>query len=103
MRLPLIKDSPTAQISLAETTATLERLLSLDPIFGLETTFQLEPFQCSISVLMWLVVLGVEFPTAQTSLAETAATPVRTLSNPGFGLETTFHVEPFQCSMIVWE
>src|SRR5438094_316076 len=44
-------------------------------------------------------------PTAQTSLAETAVTPVRKLFpfvvGNGFGLGTTNHVVPFQCSVSV--
>src|SRR6476646_9163095 len=53
------------------------------------------PFQCSISV--WLPAM----PTAQTSLAATAATPSRTLLAPGLGLATTAHAVPFQCSTSV--
>src|SRR5258708_6480847 len=43
-------------------------------------------------------------PTAQTSVAETAATPKSSLSTEaGLGLVTTLHCVPFQCSISVWE
>src|SRR5579864_6640730 len=42
-------------------------------------------------------------PTAQTSLAEVAATPTRMLlPEPGLGLLTMLQEVPFQCSMVVW-
>src|SRR5439155_5645574 len=45
-------------------------------------------------------------PTAQTSLADTAVTPVRKLFpfvvGNGFGLGTRLHEVPFQCSVSVW-
>jgi hypothetical protein len=71
--LELMED-PTAQMSVAETTATAFRTLSDVPTLGLETTFQLVPFQCSVRVCL-TPLEGVENPTAQTSEAETAATP----------------------------
>src|SRR5437867_7617430 len=100
VRLLLLKESPTAQTSLVETAATLVRPLPLGPGFGLVTMLQVEPFQCSMSIRS-LPPLGVEFPTAQTSVVETAVTPTRTASDPIVGLDTTFHLEPFQCSMSV--
>src|SRR6266568_2004022 len=92
--------NPTAQMSEAETMATpLRRLFPVR--FGLATTLHCVPFHCSISV--WEVeVLSRKSPTAQTSVAETTVTPLRTLSRvPPFGLETTLHVWPFQCSVSV--
>ncbi len=41
-------------------------------------------------------------PTAQTSVVETAATAKRVLfAEPTFGLATTLHAVPFQCSVSV--
>src|SRR5579872_2048861 len=58
--------------------------------FGLATTFHVEPFQRSTRGKPPLP-LPYE-PTAQTLLAETAATPFRKLELvPAFGLETVFH------------
>src|SRR6266700_5206833 len=95
--------NPTAQ-RLVEpgTRVTPKRKLSLDPTLGLETTCQLVPFQCSISV--WLRPLLVEwFPTAQRSLVEMAATPPRRKLSPDptLGLETICQFVPFQCSINV--
>ena len=87
--------SPTAQISLAEITATAKSSLSFVPTFGLLTILQLVPFQCSISV--WRLVPLEEYPTAQTLCAEMAATAFSWI--PLFGLETTCHCAPFQCSI----
>ncbi|MFL5691166.1 MAG: hypothetical protein ACJ795_05110 [Ktedonobacteraceae bacterium] len=59
---------------------------------GLVTTLQLDPFQCSVSAwapLFW----SPELPTAQTSLAETAATPLRTLLLFPLGLGTTLQLQ----------
>jgi hypothetical protein len=98
-KTPLLELSayPTAQMSLAEATATEFNWFLNVPGLGLETTLQLVPFQCSISV--WLSLLA--YPTAQTSLAETAATSFRTSSDPTLGLETTLQLVPFQCSISV--
>src|SRR5579859_8031720 len=49
-RLVLLSWFPTAQISLAETTATPYRWSKVVPTLGLETTFQVLPFQCRMSV-----------------------------------------------------
>ena len=43
----------------------------------------------------------VEFPTVQTSLAETALKAFKKSFVPGLGLLTTLHCEPFQCSISV--
>src|SRR6266571_1442325 len=92
---------PTAQMSVAETTATPFNWFVEVPTLGLLTTFQLVPFQCSINV--WKAPLElVEDPTAQMSVAETTATAFRTLFDvPTLGLETTFQLVPFHCSISV--
>jgi hypothetical protein len=41
-------------------------------------------------------------PTAQTLLAELAATLVNPLDTPGAGLGSVAHFVPSQCSMTVW-
>jgi hypothetical protein len=60
---------PTAQMSLAETTATPCRVLVDVLGFGLATTLQLVPFHCSMSEAL----LSLS-PTAHTSALEAAAT-----------------------------
>src|SRR5260221_13360844 len=47
---------------------------------------------------------GVKARTPQASSSETAATPSKTLdcAPAGFGLGTTFHLQPFHCSINVW-
>src|SRR5438874_1801716 len=72
------KDWPTAQMLLVETTA-IPRRRSTDPGLGLVMTLHPVPFQCSISVWEELLLLE-KLPTAQTSLAETAATLLRCLN-----------------------
>src|SRR5215467_5568488 len=89
MPVKVAKDHPTAQMSVAETTATAFKLLPKVPTLGLLTTLQLVPFHCSIRVCLALPE-GVENPTAQTSEAETAATPFSWLMAPTVGLETMF-------------
>lgn len=64
--------------------------------FGLETTLQVDPFQCSIRVRP--VEPEYFTPTIQASPADTAAMPE---IDPTSGLLTTAHVEPFQCSISV--
>src|SRR5579859_552767 len=73
--------------------------------FGVGIMFQLDPFQCSASVML------VSQPTAQMSFAETAATPTSQLLpgsplfGPGmlpFGLETMLQALPLQRSVSVW-
>src|SRR5258706_13869525 len=57
---------------------------------GLATTFQCVPFQCSTSVRPPLPLPYA--PTAQTSVEEMAANPLRKLVLvPTFGLETLLH------------
>src|SRR6185312_5900449 len=55
------------------------------------------PFQCSISALV--PCLPLNSPTAQTSRADTAATPRSTLLRPGGVNGDTDQAEPFQCSI----
>src|SRR5205807_611944 len=65
---------PTAQMLFAETTVTPFRMSFNDPGepgFGLGTTFQFVPFQCSISVWMELLLEQQLYPTAQMLFAET--------------------------------
>jgi len=65
---------------------------------------QLLPFQCcayATSVLLSAAV--VYMPTTQTSLAEIATTPVRSLWNgPGFDVAMMVQLLPSQCSASVW-
>src|ERR1051326_9392174 len=69
--LLLLVEVPTAQPSPVEMGVTLLRKLLFDPTFGLGTTLQCLPFQCSISV--WITpLLPTNFPTDQMSFAETA-------------------------------
>src|SRR5690348_14072261 len=67
--------------------------------FGLGTTVQAWPSQCSV------IVVGKEvqvIPTAQISLAATAATPLRVLLlGLGLGLGTILQACPSQCSIKV--
>src|SRR5437588_563955 len=94
----VLKVNPTAQMSVAVTTATPFRVLLDVPPLGLETTFHFVPFQRSISVWVSLP----EYPTAQMSVAETTATPFKALSDvPTLGLLTTLQLVPFQCSVSV--
>src|SRR5258708_32731425 len=83
-------------MSVAETTATAANTLCKVPTLGLETTFQLVPFHCSVSV--WLTPAegeGMENPTAQMSLAETVATPFSWFEPaPALGLATMFRRGP---------
>ncbi len=83
------------------TRATLLRIL-YPPAFGLGTTLQLIPFQCSMRVWGRLLLLTKEYPTAQTFFAEMATTLSRTsLYPPGLGLAITVQLVPFQCSTSV--
>src|SRR5579859_23916 len=71
--------------------ATPSREVFVKPGLGLVTTLHCTPSQCSISVLLppnWPP------PTAQTSVAETVATALRTLPRLPFpfGPGTMFHV-----------
>src|SRR5258707_774023 len=85
-------------MSAAEVMAT--PLSTLDPpALGREATLQLVPSQCSISVCAIPEPVRAKVPTAHTSVAETAATPRRTLPIPAVGLATILHFLPFQCSI----
>src|SRR2546423_1872954 len=51
---------------------------------------------------MSVVLKPLELPTAQMLLAETTTTSTRlTIPDPGLGLLTMLHFEPFQCSISV--
>src|SRR5262249_57972698 len=80
----LFRDCPTAQMSLAEMTAAPDRVLNTAVGgLGLGTTAQLVPVHCSIRVPLPLS------PTAHTSLADTAATPLSPAPGPApLGLAT---------------
>ena len=96
----LLVKVPTAQALLKPgIRATPESELSCEPTLGPDTTFQLVPFHCSVSV--YSPEFEITNPTAQTSLAETMATPLRRLFPMRFGLGTTLHCVPFQCSISV--
>src|SRR6516164_8975628 len=61
--------SPTAQMSVGDSARTPFRMLSIPATFGLGTTVQVEPFQCSMSV--WsMPPLSSSKPTAQASQGE---------------------------------
>src|SRR2546427_2547053 len=80
---------PTAQ-ALPDLMATPNNALACVPTLGLGTAVQICPLKCSARVWVILRLLsGANCPTAQTSLAELAATPARELSEaPTFGLGT---------------
>src|SRR2546426_210223 len=101
--LLVLKNAPTAQAwPELGSAAAPSRRLRLELGLGLATTLQLVPSQCRMSVCSGTLAAGRKSPTAQMSLAETAVTPFRKLlCVPTFGLETTLHVWPFQCSMRV--
>src|SRR5881296_1429138 len=88
---------PTAHTSseaIAVTAAS--RLSTSGPTFGLGIRLHAAPFQWSVRVESSSAVRPV--PTAQTSFAETTATPPR-LPTVVPGLVTMLHAVPFQCSM----
>src|SRR6266566_9009682 len=102
--MPLVAfwDSPTAQMSVAETMATPKRRLASVLGLGLETALQLllfhcSPFQCSMRVCETPLALEA-FPTAHTSLVATAATACSSVPTVE-GFFTTLHLWPFQCSI----
>src|SRR5215467_2235371 len=77
--------SPTAQMSVGDSARTPFRMLSSPATFVLGTTVQVEPFQCSVSVLS-MPPLSRSKPTAQASQGESTVTPLRLLSSvPGLG------------------
>src|SRR5271166_5973840 len=94
---------------LAETAATPSSSLAAEgdppPAFGLVTTLQLVPSQCSISV--WpvaseLLTGTVASPTAQALFGARATTDERKGSMPGDGADTTLQAVPFQCRISTW-
>src|SRR5712691_10006549 len=94
--------SPTAHTSLAETAVAPLSWLSCAPAgLGLGATVQLAPSQCKMRVCGLAKEVGSANPTAQTSLAETAVTPLSWSIGPTLGLGTTLHLRPFQCSIRV--
>src|SRR5207302_227070 len=82
------------------TAATPLSWLSLALGFGLGTTLQALPSQCSTSVTTGPVR---PTPAAHISLLDSAATALRLLWLPGLGLGTTLHALPSQCSTSVWK
>src|SRR5579863_5519781 len=99
--MPLV-DSPTAQISSADSAVTPSRTLSYDPPLGLGTMRQRVPSQCSTSVCDVPATAPCE-PTAQISSGASAVRPVRELKNAlALGLATTFQRVPSQCSINVF-
>src|SRR3989442_2301101 len=65
--------------------------------FGLGTWLQLPPSQCRMSVLDRYH--PAQKPTAQASLADTAATALSSFTTaPGLGEGTMLHAVPSQCS-----
>jgi hypothetical protein len=62
-------------------------------------TVQVEPSQCSVRVLLAALPITL-LPTAQTSFAERADTPLREATEFGGWVAGTIdQLEPFQCSM----
>ncbi len=90
---------PTAQASLGETTATRSSAPAGAGV-GLGTVVHAVPFQCSIRVLSDGPVPAPgpppTRPTAQASVADAAATPLRKPPPPGFGLAWRVQVLPSQ-------
>src|SRR5438552_8368665 len=84
---------PTAHTSLDATVATPNRVLSSVLSLGLGTMFQVEPFQCNVSVRS---SPGLDLPTAHTSVDTTASTAKR-MSSLTFGLGRMLQAAPFQC------
>src|SRR5947209_8812479 len=92
---------PTVHTLFADTTATPFSMLPFFPALGLATTLHCVPFQCSINVLLISLFLTMMYPTAHTSLDETAATPLRRLLLPAVGLVIRLQRVPSQCSVSV--
>src|SRR5438128_12695314 len=89
-------------MSFEEITARAERLLSVMLVLGPSKTLHAVPFQCSMTVVFDVPVAAK--PTAQTSLVDTPATPLRMFCEVlGFGLGTIDQAVPFQCSINVVE
>src|SRR5262249_40652172 len=95
---------PAAQALLADAAVTPSRPLMLaePPGLGLLTAAHLEPFQCTIRVLL-APPMSSAWPAAQALFAELAPIAVRALSPVrGSGLVICDHFVPFQCRMSVW-
>src|SRR6185437_3110695 len=96
LRRPPPAYAPTAQTLPAEVAATPSRIMS--PFksrgLGLGTCAHVVPFQCSISVLLPLLV--EKPPTAQTFRGDNPATPSSSLLLPGDGAGVCIHLLPFQ-------
>src|SRR5437764_10741153 len=72
-------------------------------MFGLDTTLQVVPSQCSVTVVSPVYASTAQAdPTAQASVEEMATTPLRRFSPVlAFGLGRTLHAVPSQCSVSV--
>src|SRR5262249_28611241 len=96
-------EPPTAQTFVGERAVTADRPLPCAPdtsCVGLIA--HSVPFQCSAracSTPPW----SMEYPAVQASFAESALTAQRMIwpESGGFGLGTTLHFLPFQCSITV--
>src|SRR5690348_3409735 len=90
------KEKPTAQALVAERATTPLSGLCVDEGWGLVTRLQLVPSQCSVSDTFPEEVPAN--PTAQTSLADDAATALNWL--PPLIVKTKLQLVPSQCSII---
>src|SRR5262245_12431692 len=80
-------------MSFGPATATEYSRFAAAPTFGLGTTLQAPPSQCSISV--WATKVNAVEPTAQTLRSSTTATAWRLLAAPfGLGLSTRRQASP---------
>jgi hypothetical protein len=94
-----VRAMPTAHTSFFEIAATeARRLLPMVLGLGVGTLAQLEPSQCWLNTCR--MPAAVVPPTAQISFAETAETPVKTLTPPGLGLAAIFHDELHALSVL---
>src|SRR5437762_3536022 len=103
---PATRSCGSAVCAGAGGTAAIAVSWPVAPGVGLSTMLQPEPSQCSASVRCWWPVCTLSYvPTAQTLLGETATTLlshcVASPASRGFGLGTSVHVEPSQCSVNV--
>src|SRR5438552_4369364 len=95
---------PTLQISFAASarTAVNENPNPLGPELSPAICTHLVPFHCKMSVCKLPTFVLIKSPTAQTLFVASAVTPNRRFCFVlGFGLVTTLHAEPFQCSVSV--
>src|SRR5437016_5700697 len=97
-------------LSAASATRLFREALSLVRRAGVSIAFHFCPSQWITIGRSTKAVQLNEKPAAQTSFADTATTLVRSLpvlepwqgeGDPGFGLGTTFHFTPSQCSVKV--